>query len=205
MTWIHPRGGWLAATLALAAGGLLALLPPEQTLGGVVRVIFLHGALVQVGLLLFGMAGLLALGYLLRRSPSLYRWVVAAQRAAVVVWVLYALASMLSTYLAWGQWIAWDEPRVRASAAVLWFTLACLAVVEWAGAPLLTALANGVQAVVVWSVIKGASLFRHPFDPIGTSGSTTYRLIYAALLGVVLLLALFLVEWLRPHAKHPAS
>ncbi len=125
MSWSTPARRDLVSLLLLtaAAVGLLLALPPEQTLGTVIRVIFLHGALVQVGLLIFAAAGILALVYLwTRRSgvgdPTVYGWLVAAQRTGLVIWVVYALSSMLSTYLAWGQWVAWDEPRVRASAGV---------------------------------------------------------------------------------------
>jgi hypothetical protein len=184
--------------LTVAAVGLLLALPPEQMLGAVIRVIFLHGALVQVGLLVFAAAGILALVYLWQRDATVYSWLVAAQRTGLVVWVVYALSSMVSTYLAWGQWIAWDEPRVRASAGVLWFAVACWLLAWWVASPFFRALANIVLAGAAWWLIKGATIFRHPFDPIGESGSPTYRLIFVALLLVVLLIAALLMRSLRP-------
>lgn len=205
MSWSTPARRDLVSLLLLtaAAVGLLLALPPEQTLGAVIRVIFLHGALVQVGLLIFAAAGILALVYLwTRRSgvgdPTVYGWLVAAQRTGLVIWVVYALSSMLSTYLAWGQWVAWDEPRVRASAGVLWFAVACWLLAWWVASPLFRALANIVLAGAAWWLIKGATIFRHPFDPIGESGSPTYRLIFAALMVVMLLMAALLMRRLRP-------
>lgn len=207
MAWLQTRQGtlWSAALLALLGLVLLWLLPPEQTLGGIVRVIFLHGALVQIGLVAFAVAGLLGLVYLWRRTAGVYAWLVAVQQVAVLIWIAYALSSMLSTYLAWGQWIAWDEPRVRASAGVLWFAITSLALVWWVGNPIFTALANIVQAGVAWVLIKGAILFRHPFDPIGASGSLTYRITYGGLLLVVLALAFVLARGLHARAASPKS
>jgi hypothetical protein len=205
MAWLTSGRRELAALLLLlvVAAGLLLALPPEHTLGAVIRVIFLHSALVQVGLMVFAAAGILALLYLWRRDPTVYRWLVAAQRTGVAVWVVYALASMLSTYLAWGQWIAWDEPRVRASAGVLWFAVACWLLAWWVASPVFRALANLVLAGAAWWLVKGAAIFRHPFDPIGESGSPTYRLIFVALLLVLLLITALLMRRLRP-ANTPA-
>lgn len=200
MSWLTTERRELIAFVALlaAAVALLLALPPEQTLGAVIRVIFLHGALVQVGLLVFAAAGILGFVYLWRRDSTIYGWLVAAQRTGLLVWVVYVAASMLSTYLAWGQWIAWDEPRVRASAGVLWFAVACWLLVWWVGSPLFRALANGVLAGATWWLIKGAAIFRHPFNPIGESGSPTYRLIFAGLMVVALLSAGLLMRRLRP-------
>ncbi|MBX2997703.1 MAG: hypothetical protein KF893_04270 [Caldilineaceae bacterium] len=62
----------------LALAGLSALLlwliPAEQTLGNIIKVIFLHGALVEVGLLVFAAAGLVGLAYLVWRTETLDRW-----------------------------------------------------------------------------------------------------------------------------------
>jgi hypothetical protein len=176
---------------------LLWLIPAEQTLGNIIKVIFLHGALVEVGLLVFAAAGLVGLAYLVWRTEALARWSLALQKTGVVLWIVYALSSMVSTKLAWGQWIAWDEPRVRASALVLGFSILCLLFVIWVDNRIFTALTNIAVAGVSWYLVKGANILRHPFDPIGTSSSDRYRLFFALLLVLVLLLAVQLTLWLR--------
>jgi hypothetical protein len=174
---------------------LIALIPPEKTLGEIIRPVFLHGALVQVGLVAFAAAGLLGLAYFLRNSATVIRWCLATQETAVGVWVAYSLSSMVTTRLAWGEWIAWDEPRVRASIHVLWFCIACLLLVKWMNHPAFTAFANIVIAGAVWFLIKGAGLLRHPFDPIGGSNSLLYQGLYLALLAAVLAFAAVVARW----------
>jgi len=130
--------------------GLLILVPPEQTLGDIVKVVFLHGALVQVGLVAFAVAGALGLAYCIRRSETVYAWCLAVQKTAVLMWIVYAISSMIATYQAWGVWIAWDEPRVRASISVLWFSVICLLLVLWIRHRLFTAaLESQRQAAVI--------------------------------------------------------
>ena len=197
--WLLPL---LAGSALIGLAAALWLIPPEQTLGNVIKVIFLHGALVRVGLLTFGAAGILSLIYLFMRRPSIYAWAMAAQEGAVILWIVYALTSMISTRLSWGEWIAWEEPRVRASFHVLWFSIACLLLVLWMGNRTFAAFANLLVTVVAWTLIRGASIIRHPFDPIGTSGSSTYQMLYWVMVVALLVLAGVLVRWL--YTRQPA-
>ena len=187
---------WFAALAALAAL-LVALVPPEKTLGWIIRPVFLHGALVQAGLIAFAAAGLLGLLYFVQRSTRVIAWCLAAQETAVLLWIAYALSSMVTTRLAWGEWIAWDEPRVRASIHVLWFCLVCLLLVRWIEHPVFTALTNVVAAGAIWYLIKGAGLLRHPFDPIGDSNSFTYQLLFWLLVLAVVAAAAMFAHWRR--------
>lgn len=181
--------------LAAAAAVLLAWLPAEKTLGGVIRVVLLHGALVQVGLFCFIAAGLLGALYLVTRWDEAIVWGEAAQKTALTVWAAYAVSSMAATYLAWGQLIAWDEPRVRTSAYVLLLALACLLLAGWVRDRVFTALVNVVSAGAVFYLVKGANVVRHPLDPIGESPSLLYRLAFPALFVIVLAMAA-LLAWL---------
>lgn len=192
----------LGAAIALAAI-LIALIPPEKTLGWVIRPVFVHGALVQAGLLAFAAAALLGLACLVWRRPALDAWCLAAQETAVGLWIAYTLSSTITTRLAWGEWIAWDEPRVRASIHVLWFCLACLLLVRWMDHPIFTAAANIVAGGAVWFLIKGAGLLRHPFDPIGGSNSFTYQVIFWLLLLSILAAAGLVAH--RRYRQHLAE
>ncbi|MFO7633965.1 MAG: hypothetical protein R6W76_15575 [Caldilinea sp.] len=195
------RLNWVAPVVtALGLIGLAAalwLIPPEQTLGNVIKVIFLHGALVRVGLLAFTAAGILSGAFLLTRNLSLYTWAMAAQKGAVLLWIVYSLTSMISTRLSWGEWIAWEEPRVRASIHVLWFSIACLLLGIWIGNRYFAAAINLLVTGAAWTLIRGATIIRHPFDPIGASGSETYQMLYWIMAASLAVLAVVLVRWLH--------
>jgi hypothetical protein len=193
-----PASRRLIASLAVLLGILtllLILLPPEQTLGVIIKVVFLHGALVQTGLLLFALGGLLGLALLAWDRPVLLAWALAVQETAVLLWIAYALSSMVTTKLAWGQWIAWDEPRVRASINVLWFCIAAWLLVRWVNNRTFTGLANLAVAIMAWVLIRGASLVRHPFNPIGDSTSSAYGWFFIAIGVTVLLIAVQVARW----------
>jgi len=203
------RLNWL--TLAAVAVGFAALLgalwliPPEQTLGNVIKVIFLHGALVRVALVVFAAAGILSVAFLLTHKPAFFVWAMAAQKGAVILWIVYALTSMVSTRLSWGEWIAWGEPRVRASFHVLWFSVACLLLVVWMGNRYLSAAVNVLVTLVTWTLIQGAAIIRHPFDPIGSSGSNTYQLLYWVMVAALALLSVLLVRWLHQREQRASA
>lgn len=200
---LRPLLGWIAAAAATTLIIALVLLPPEQILGNVIKVIFLHGALVRVGLLLLGAAGLLGALALITRRDGLCGWTLASLEAGIVIWLAYIIASMVSTRMSWGEWIAWEEPRVRASFHVLWFTVACLGLALWVGHRTFTAAVTILAAIVAWVLVRGAILLRHPFDPIGTSSSNTYLTLYWVMVVALLVLAAILVRWL--HERFPSA
>ena len=202
--------------LPLLAGLLCVLLilwvvlaPAESRLGSVVKLVYIHGALVWAGLLTFSVAGALGLVALLLRltGPSTGRaapWLRGAQAAglaALLVWIVYALSSMAVTGLTWGQLIAWGEPRVRATAAILVASLVLNVVVRVVDHPDLTALAHLLMGVAPWVVVNRAQAIRHPVDPIGGSSSTSIQGFYLLIVVTVAALALTLVAWLWAGAE----
>lgn len=86
---------------------------------------------------------------------------------------------------------------MRASVHVLWFSIACLLLVLWMGNRYLSAAVNLLVTIVTWTLIQGAAIIRHPFDPIGSSGSNTYQLLYWVMAAALALLAALLVRWLH--------
>jgi hypothetical protein len=185
-----------------SAGLLLALLiwivlaPSEARLGHLIKLVYVHGALVWVGLLTFSLAGILGLLALVLRRPIWHRGTQAAGTAALIVWVAYAISSMAVTALAWGQVVAWNEPRVRASGLLLLAALILALVVRLVRHPDFTALVNLLMGVLPWLVVRQAGVIRHPVDPIGGSGSTAIQGFYVLIVLTVAGLAATLVAWL---------
>jgi len=178
-----------------ALAGLLILSPSEKTLGDVVKLVYLHGALVRTGLLAFTAAGILGLAALVDRRESTARWSEAVGHTALVVWTVYVLSSMVVTYLAWGVAIAWSEPRVRASAHIF-----LAAVAFWVLASIIqdrraTAALNAILGALAWALVRNAGVIIHPVDPIGGSASVAIKAFYAGIVACVILLAAELALW----------
>lgn len=180
---------------------LIVALPPEQTLGHIIKIVFVHGALVQTGLFTFAAAGILGAASLVTRRETLYPWCSAAQKSGVIVWSVYIVSSVVVTYLAWGIPVAWNEPRVRISAIIWGAALAFWVLVRLAQYQVFTALLNVVLAIAAWGLVKSVGILRHPFDPIGRSHSLVFKIAYAALGVIMLLMAIQITRWLRSSSR----
>lgn len=181
---------------------LLFFLPPERILGDVIKLVLLHGALVRAGLIAFAIAGILGLICLVSKNPQWPRWCLATQVTALLLWIANMTSSSIATRLAWGEWIAWSEPRVWATIHVLWLATACLLLVVWLNHRFFTGITNLIVAGLTWGLIKGASLVRHPFDPLGSSHSLTYQAMYLAMVLVLLIMAWQCVRWLHQRLQN---
>jgi len=189
--------------LPLVAAGFLGLLaacvilaPPEALLGHLIKLVYIHGALVMVGLATFSVAGALGLLAFVVRRRVWYNGTWAAGLAALIVWIVYILSSMAVTGLAWGQVIAWNEPRVRASALILLAAVVFAVVARLVGHRDFTALVNLVMGIVPWVLVRRAEAIRHPLDPIGGSQSVSIQLFFVLIVVAVAGLALTFLAWL---------
>lgn len=192
----------------LGLGALwLILAPAESRLGQVVKLVYVHGALVMVGLVMFSLAGLLGLAALIIRRAAWYRGSQAAGLTALVTWGAYVLSSMAVTGLTWGQLIAWSEPRVRATAMILAAAVVLAVVARLVGHPDFAAAVNVIMGVVPWILVQRAEAIRHPIDPIGGSGSTSIQGFYVLIvLNVAGLVAVLLAwVWLGMEMKEAKS
>jgi hypothetical protein len=189
--------------LPLATAGLLGLLvaclilaPAEAQLGQLIKLVYVHGALVMVGLATFAVAGGLGLAALAIRRCTWYNGTRATGLAALIVWTVYILSSMAVTGLTWGQVIAWDEPRVRASALILLAAVVLAVVTRLVGHRDFTAAVNVVMGIVPWVLVRRAEAIRHPLDPIGGSQSASIQGFFVLIVLAVAGLVLTLIAWL---------
>jgi hypothetical protein len=194
----------IATSLAALLIVWLVLAPAESRLGSLVKLVYVHGALVWSGLLAFSLAGLLGLVALLlrylfgseERAGTWYRGTQAAGLAALAIWLVYAASAVLVTGLTWGQWIAWNEPRVRATGMILLASLSLTVVTRLVNHRDFTAGVNLLMGIVPWIAVSAVEAIRHPVDPIGGSGSSAIQMFYLLIQLTVLGLALSLVAWL---------
>jgi heme exporter protein C len=184
----------LGQIVLLAVWILLA--PAEAQLGNIVKLIYLHGALVWVSLFTFSVAGVLGLVALVLRRPIWCRGTAAAGMAAVLLWSIYSIMAMIVTGLTWGQAIAWNEPRVQATALILLAAVVLLVVTRLVDHCIFTAVVNLMMGIVPWVVVRQAGVIRHPVNPIRGSESVAIQTYYLLIVLTVASLAGTLIAWL---------
>ncbi len=176
------------ALIALVAG----LAPLENTLGASIRLVYLHGAWVEVGKAAFGLAALAGLGGLLpfrgaalqRRGQSLS---LALGRSGLFFWLTYLPMSLLVMQATWGGFF-FDEPRWRVPLMFGVVGALLQGGLYLINAPRLACLANMIYGAALWLVLGSLTNVLHPDSPIFTSGSLRIELFFVALLALTFVL-----------------
>ena len=173
--------------LLLLAGLVTACAPLERTLGSNARIVYLHGAWVWVGLVLFAAAALVGLAGILKRSRPLNSWSRALGRTAMVFWITFL---PMSLYLMSANWngLFLDEPRWRIP-----FSFAITGLLLQMGVSFLgtnwAAVANIGFAVALFSAMQGMDEVLHPVSPILNSDATSIQAFFGLILILLLLTA----------------
>ncbi len=202
---IRRRFWPLFGACVLAAGAILAFMPAEKTLGQVIKIVYLHGALSRAGMVGFVLAAATALVFLLTRQPAWARWSQGLLWAGWAFWVVHFVVSMPATRLTWGPWIAWGEPRVTMTLQVAAAGLVVILVSLLLQNVYFTTAANLLFGGTFLLLALRTGVLRHPLDPIGASPSFELKLVYAVLL-VPIIGAMLLVAWrLATPTSLPAS
>jgi hypothetical protein len=176
---------------------LLWLSPGERTLGKIIKLVYLHGALVRTAVIFFAVSLPVNLVGLINSKESWLGWGKALSWTAIGIWLVHTLASMITTYAAWGVFIAWDEPLTRFTFNLAAVGIIVFTVTQLVANPRFSALMFLLLAGVVLALLPGLGIVQHPLDPIGSSNSTTIRVFYAAILGITLAIGGLLVVWLQ--------
>lgn len=160
--------------ITLVAALLLLLSPAEQTLGSGIKIVYLHVALIWVGMAGLVTAGVLGLLVLLQPQRALRHWL------AVVGWVAFgffaagAIVSLIAEIVNWGA-IFWSEPRTASILQVLAVAVIVQVASSW---PLNTRVQGLFHAFLagfmLWSTAR-AELVLHPDNPVGASSSSGIR------------------------------
>lgn len=193
-------GGLLIVLLAI----LILLSPAEQQLGNLVKVIYVHGALARTGMAGLMIAGILGLVYLIRPRPGVIRWSNALQVAAMILFVVHFLLSIIPTRATWGVWIAFDEPRTQMSLQIIGVGVIVILVRVLLNDNRLSALANLLLGGAVLLLSMRTGVLRHPLNPIGDSSSGAIQAFYLAIVATCFGLLLVLA-WLLTQRKTHAG
>jgi hypothetical protein len=189
--WDKTMHWWAYGVVLFALASLLILSPAEATLGNVVKIVYLHGALERVAVLAFLVAAALGLAQVIWTRDPLARWTQAMMEVALLLWVAHFVVSLPAQILAWGG-ITLSEPRVVSATWIMVGTLAVYGIARWMNHALWIAFAAILNALVVLMILRGAVNVLHPFNPIFGSDSPVIILFYLAITFAVTWLALLL-------------
>lgn len=178
--------------LLLALAALLWLSPAEATLGNTVKIVYLHGALQRVAVLMYLVAGALGIAQFVWKRAPLACWTQAAMEMAIGLWIGHFVVSLPAQVLAWGG-ITLSEPRVVSALWIMVGTCAVYAIARWMHQPVWLGIAALLNALVVLVILRGAVNVLHPFNPIFGSDSPAIIGFYLAITFVVTLLAFLMV------------
>lgn len=191
--WVWPLLAALGVILLL----LLWLSPSERTLGQIVKLVYLHGALVRTAMLLFAISLPVNLVALFGGRRAWLAWGKALIWTALAIWLIHTLFSMITTYAAWGVFIAWFEPRTRFTFTVAVVGLVIVGIAYSVGGARFSALAFVVLAGLTLILAPRLGAVQHPLNAIGTSPSNAIRTYYTAIWIVTLLIGGLFAIWLH--------
>jgi len=171
--------------------------PLERTLGGNLRLVYLHGAWAWTGIVTFCIAGIIGLIALLLRDQNLHGWSRALGWTGLGFWVTYLPISLAVMQINWNG-LFFDEPRWKVP-----FTFAVIGILLQAGllfmnTPWITSLSNIIfGSLLMINLIKMDSVL-HPNSPVFSSGSSGIKLIFILLLTSTLITSGMLTYlWIR--------
>lgn len=177
---------WILAGIAAVTAVLLLIAPEEATLGAGIRSVYVHVALIWVGLAGFVVAGLLGLGLLVTGKTTIYPWMRTIGWMGVGFFAAGLAMSAVSSKVNWGA-VFWQEPRMRSSSTSLAIAVIVMVAMEWfPWLRLRGALVTAVPIIFFWLTSR-TELVLHPSNPIRTSDSVG---IQAAFVGLFLLVGL---------------
>ncbi|MBN2387597.1 MAG: hypothetical protein JXB85_11305 [Anaerolineales bacterium] len=185
---------WFILAVLLVAG-LTAIGPEERTLGGNVRVVYLHGAWALTAEMTLAAAGLTGLLGILFHRQDLQRWSAALGRSGIFFWVTYLPLSLWAMQANWnGLFLV--EPRFRL--AVIFAVTGVLLQVGLTliGNPVITSLGNLLFLIVLRVGLSQSDYVMHPPpSPIFGSGLLAVQLYFVGLIFLTLAAAYSLARW----------
>jgi hypothetical protein len=176
----------------VATAVLLLIAPEEATLGAGIRSVYVHVALIWVGLAGFVVAGLLGIGLLITGYKPLYPWLRTIGWMGVAFFAAGLAMSAVSSQVNWGA-IFWQEPRMRSSSTSLAIAVIVMVAMEWFPWLRLRGVMMTAVPIIFYWLTARTELVLHPDNPIRTSDSLGIQATFLGLFVLVGLAAALLV------------
>jgi hypothetical protein len=156
------------------------LAPEEQTLGQGIKSVYVHVALIWVGMAGLALAGLLGLTVIVWASEKISSWMQIIGWVGLAFYAAGLAMSALASKVNWGN-IFWQEPRMRAALSMLAAALIVQIVASWVPwLRLRGLLSSGLIVLLAWSTLS-APLVLHPDNPVATSSSLAIQMTFLGL------------------------
>ncbi|MDX1417991.1 MAG: hypothetical protein R3293_27565 [Candidatus Promineifilaceae bacterium] len=166
---------WLVLALLILAFILLIFwAPAEQTLGEVIRYVYIHVAFTKAGLWGYYLAGLLGIVILISGNSNLQNFTQVVAWVALVLFILGGIVSIAAGFASWGGFPL-DEPRNRTMLSAIAFALVVLILNHWLPWIRLRGLLYSMLAGYIAWTIPNTPLVLHPGDAGGASTSVAIR------------------------------
>ncbi len=179
---------------SLFIGLLLILLAPEdKSLGPMLKLVYLHGALIYTGLLLFLAAGLVSLMSLLRKRQG-FSLLFSIERTAIIFWVAATIIGDLTSVLAWGG-LNFSEPRFSATIIISLLSISVYFIsTAMDNYKIVSFLGIGLAASV-WVLMSNSGKILHPDNPFGVS-EPSIKLFFIMISLVFFIASILTVRWM---------
>ena len=192
---MNPKKLPAGVIISLIVGILLVLLSPEdKELGSVLKLIYLHGALIDTGLLLFTAVGLVSLMSLFRKGSG-FSLLFAIEKTAIMFWVAATIAGNITSKLAWGGFL-WGEPRLQATIIISLISISIYLISSASENPKTISFLGIGLALSVWGLMIRAGRIMHPDNPFSVSEST-FRIFFSVITLVFLITSIQIIRWIN--------
>lgn len=190
-----PKKVPLALILILFIGFLLVILSPEdKDLGAILKLIYLHGALITAGLSLFTAAGLVSMISLFRNRMK-FKLLFAIEKTAVIFWIAATIIGDVTSVFAWGG-INPGEPRFAATIIISLVSLGVYFISTSIENPKLISFLGIGLSLSVWAIMGSAGKILHPDNPFGAS-EPSIRTFFFLISLVFLAASVLTVRWIK--------
>lgn len=181
--------------IVLAGVILVWFAPAEQTLGQGIKVVYVHVALMWVGMAGLALAGMLGAWIAVvpnARSFRLDAWMDKFGWVALGLFIAGVVISFLAAKINWGA-VSLREPRTEAGMIFSAVALIVKIVGGWLPSRRLRgALHALLMVLVVWSTVN-TPLVLHPKNPVGASSSSAIQFAFIGLSVLTALLFIWIV------------
>lgn len=191
---MNPKKLPAGIILALLIGMILIWLSPEDKgLGSVLKLVYLHGALIETGLFLFTCVGLVSLISIFRNSSG-FSLLFAIEKTAIIFWVAATVVGNITSWLAWGG-IFWSEPRLQATILISLISISIYLISSASENPKTISFLGIGLALSVWILMIRAGRIMHPVNPFSVSESSI-RFFFIVITFVFLTASILTVRWI---------